>query len=135
MLLGLYVVIHGHLTPGGGFQGGVALAAAPIMIYLAGRYLAFRAVNPMTALDFGEGAGAGGFVIIGLVGMIVGSAYLLNFLPIGESGDVFSGGTLPLINLSVGLEVAAESPPRGTPRPPRSTRSSSVGSSLAAAAF
>ena len=107
VLLGLYVVIHGHLTPGGGFQGGVALAAAPIMIYLAGRYLAFRAVNPMTALDFGEGAGAGGFVIIGLVGMIVGSAYLLNFLPIGESGDVFSGGTLPLINLSVGLEVAA----------------------------
>ena len=39
--------------------------------------------------------------------MIVGSAYLLNFLPIGESGNVFSGGTLPLINLSVGLEVAA----------------------------
>jgi multicomponent Na+:H+ antiporter subunit B len=106
-LLGMYVVIHGHLTPGGGFQGGVVLAGAPIMIYLSGRYLAFRHVSPMAALDFGEGAGAGGFVVIGLIGMIVGSAFLLNFLPIGQSGNVFSGGTLPLINLSVGLEVAA----------------------------
>jgi multicomponent Na+:H+ antiporter subunit B len=107
VVLGVYVVVHGHLTPGGGFQGGVVLAAAPIMIYLAGRYLSFRAISPMASLDFGEGVGAGGFVIIGMVGMIVGSAFLLNFLPIGESGNLFSGGTLPLINLSVGLEVAA----------------------------
>jgi multicomponent Na+:H+ antiporter subunit B len=107
VLLGLYVVVHGTLTPGGGFQGGAVLVAAPIMIYLAGRYLEFRRVSPITALDFGEGVGAGGFVIIGLVGIIVGSAFLLNFLPIGEAGNVFSGGTLPLINLSVGLEVAA----------------------------
>jgi multicomponent Na+:H+ antiporter subunit B len=107
VVLGLYVVAHGTLTPGGGFQGGAVLVAAPIMIYLAGRYLAFRAVSPMAALDFGEGVGAGGFVVIGLVGMIVGSSFLLNFLPIGQSGNVFSGGTLPLINLSVGLEVAA----------------------------
>jgi multicomponent Na+:H+ antiporter subunit B len=107
VVLGCYVIIHGHLTPGGGFQGGVVLAAAPIMIYLAGRYLSFRAISPMQALDFGEGVGAGGFVVIGLVGMVVGSAFLLNLLPIGQSGNVFSGGTLPLINLSVGLEVAA----------------------------
>jgi multicomponent Na+:H+ antiporter subunit B len=107
VVLGIYIVAHGTLTPGGGFQGGAALAAAPIMIYLAGRYLQFRRVSPMAALDFGEGVGAGGFVIIALVGMIVGSAFLLNFLPIGQSGNVFSGGTLPLINVSVGLEVAA----------------------------
>jgi multicomponent Na+:H+ antiporter subunit B len=107
VLLGMYVVVHGHLTPGGGFQGGVVLAGAPIMIYLSGRYLAFRRVSPMSVLDFSEGAGAGGFVVIGLIGMIVGSAFLLNFLPIGQSGNVFSGGTLPPINLSVGLEVAA----------------------------
>ena len=106
-LLGLYVVAHGTLTPGGGFQGGAVLVAAPIMIYLAGRYLAFRAVSPMAALDFGEGAGAGGFVIIGLVGMIVASAFLFNILPLGQAGNIFSGGTLPLINLSVGLEVSA----------------------------
>jgi multicomponent Na+:H+ antiporter subunit B len=107
VLLGLYVVAHGTLTPGGGFQGGAVLVAAPIMIYLGGRYLQFRSVSPMAALDFGEGAGAGGFVIIGLVGMIVASAFLFNFLPLGQSGNIFSGGMLPLINVSVGLEVAA----------------------------
>jgi multicomponent Na+:H+ antiporter subunit B len=107
LVVGLYVVVHGYLTPGGGFQGGVVLAAAPIMIYLSGRYLSFRAISPMAVLDFGEGTGAAGFVVIGLVGMAVGSAFLLNFLPIGQTGSVFSGGTLPLINLSVGLEVGA----------------------------
>jgi multicomponent Na+:H+ antiporter subunit B len=107
VVLGMYVVAHGHLTPGGGFQGGVVLAGAPLMIYLAGRYLAFRRVSPMRALDLGEGMGAGGFVVIGLVGMIVASAFLFNFLPLGQAGNVFSAGTLPLINLSVGIEVAA----------------------------
>jgi multicomponent Na+:H+ antiporter subunit B len=107
VVLGVYVVVHGYLTPGGGFQGGVALAAAPVVVYLAGRYLQFRAISPMSALDFGEGVGAGGFVVIGLVGMVVGSAFLLNFLPLGQPGNVFSGGTLALINLSVGLEISA----------------------------
>jgi multicomponent Na+:H+ antiporter subunit B len=107
VLLGFYVVAHGVLTPGGGFQGGVVLAGAPVMVYLAGRYLQFRAISPMAVLDAGEGAGSGGFVVIALAGMVVGSAFLLNFLPLGQAGNVFSGGTLALINMSVGLEIAA----------------------------
>ncbi len=107
VVLGLYTVIHGHLTPGGGFQGGAVLAAAPLLLYLSGRYLLLRTVHPMHALDFGEGVGAGAFVVVGLAGLIAGSAYLANVIGTGQVGSVFSGGTLPVLNLSVGLEVVA----------------------------
>jgi multicomponent Na+:H+ antiporter subunit B len=107
VLLGLYIVVHGHLTPGGGFQGGVILASAFLMVYLAGRYITFRQISPKGLLDAGEGTGAGGFVLVGFVGMLAGAAFLENVLPLGQTGKVFSAGTLPVINLSVGLEVGA----------------------------
>jgi multicomponent Na+:H+ antiporter subunit B len=105
VLLGIYIVVHGHLTPGGGFQGGVILASAPLMVYLAGRYIAFRQVSPKGLLDVGEGGGAGGFVLVGFVAMLAGAAFLENVLPLGQTGKVFSAGTIPVINLFVGLEV------------------------------
>ena len=105
VLLSIYIVVHGHLTPGGGFQGGVILASAFLMVYLAGRYITFLQVSPKTALDAGEGIGAGGFVLVGFVGMLAGAAFLENVLPLGQTGKVFSAGTIPIINLSVGLEV------------------------------
>jgi multicomponent Na+:H+ antiporter subunit B len=107
VLLGLYIVVHGHLTPGGGFQGGVILASAFLMVYLAGRYITFRQISPKGLLDAGEGTGAGGFVLVGFVGMLAGAAFLENVLPLGQTGKVFSAGTIPVINLSVGLEVGA----------------------------
>lgn len=105
VLLSIYIVVHGHLTPGGGFQGGVILASAFLMVYLAGRYVTFRQLSPKSVLDAGEGIGAGGFVLVGFAGMLAGAAFLENFLPLGQTGKVFSAGTLPIINLSVGLEV------------------------------
>ena len=105
IVLGLYVVSHGQLSPGGGFQGGVVLAGAVILLYLAGQYLTFQRVHPVGALDLGEGIGAGGFIVIGLVGLAAGAAYLSNVFPLGITGTLFSAGTIPVINLLVGLEV------------------------------
>lgn len=107
VMLGLYVASHGHLSPGGGFQGGVVLATAPLFLYLGGRYLAFRMLNPVAMLDFGEGLGAGGFITIGALGLVAGSAFLENFLPLGAPRELLSGGTLLPINLTVALAVAA----------------------------
>jgi multicomponent Na+:H+ antiporter subunit B len=107
ILLGLYVVAHGQLTPGGGFQGGVVLAAAPLLLFLSGRSLTLRNVHPMHALDLAEGTGAGGFVVVALAGAVVGSAVMANFIGLGQVGSVFSGGTIPVFNVLVGLEVAA----------------------------
>jgi multicomponent Na+:H+ antiporter subunit B len=58
-------------------------------------------------VDLAEGSGAAGFVIVGLLGLFAGSALLANVLPLGEAGTLLSSGTLPLLNLTVGLEVAA----------------------------
>jgi multicomponent Na+:H+ antiporter subunit B len=104
---GMYLVVHGHLTPGGGFQGGVVLGSAPVLVYLSGRYRAFRALTPVDALDLEEGAGAAGFVLVGLVGMIASGVFLENVFPLGRVGAVFSAGMMPILNLTVGLEIAA----------------------------
>ncbi|HEY2772264.1 MAG TPA: MnhB domain-containing protein [Solirubrobacteraceae bacterium] len=104
--LGGYVVLHGALTPGGGFQGGVVLAAAPIAIVLAGRYLTMRRAAPDWVLEATESAGAAGYALMGLAGLILAGVYLKNFLPLGTPGMLLSAGMIPLNSIAVGLEVA-----------------------------
>jgi multicomponent Na+:H+ antiporter subunit B len=106
VLFGIYVVAHGHLSPGGGFQGGVVLATGALLVYLSGEYVTLRRVSPERLLDLAESAGAAGYVAIGLLGVATGATFLANVLPLGQPGALLSSGTIPLINLTVGLEVA-----------------------------
>ena len=106
VMFGIYIVAHGALTPGGGFQGGVILAAALVLVSLAGRYPAMRRVRPIPLVELADGAGAAGYVLLGLGGLIAGAEFLFNFLPLGEPGTLLSAGTIPLLSISVGLEVA-----------------------------
>jgi multicomponent Na+:H+ antiporter subunit B len=106
-LYGLYMVLHTHLTPGGGFQGGVILAAALLLVYLGDGYEAFRRVAPPAVLDPAESLGAGGFALIGVLGLLAQTEYLTNVLPLGEFGQWTSGGTIVPINLAIGLSVSA----------------------------
>ena len=107
LVLGLYVIAHGAITPGGGFQGGVVVAGALALVYLAGSYHGYRQLTPHPALDFVEGTGAGGFVVIGIVSMLLGSAFLHNFGPFGVAGTLASAGTISMLNLATALEVSA----------------------------
>ena len=107
LLLGLYVVVHGHLTPGGGFQGGVVLAGALALVFLAGSSLHARRVHPMALLDGSEGLGVGGFVCVGFLGLLVGREFMCNVLPYGQEGQLPSAGQVPVINVFVGLAVAS----------------------------
>lgn len=106
VLFGLYVVSHGHLTPGGGFQGGVVLATAALLVYLAGEYVALRRVSPESVTELAESVGAGGYAAIGFLGLLAGRAFLTNMLPLGTTGQLNSSGTILLINLAVGVAVA-----------------------------
>lgn len=103
---GFYVVFHGHLTPGGGFQGGVVLAAGPIAILLAGRYLSMKRVAPRLLLESSDAIGAASYALIGLGGLIFAGVYLKNPLPLGSPGHLLSAGMMPLNSIAVGLEVA-----------------------------
>lgn len=104
---GLYIVTHGQLTPGGGFQGGVILATAPLLVYLAGDLKTFKHIANHQAIEVAEALGIAGFLCLGLPGMILGGAYLRNVLALGDTGDIFSGGTIPLINVCTGAAVAS----------------------------
>jgi multicomponent Na+:H+ antiporter subunit B len=104
--LGAYLVFHGQLTPGGGFQGGVVLAAGPIAILLAGRYLSMKRVAPKRIVESADAIGAAGYALVGLGGLIFAGVFLKNFLPLGIQGHLLSGGIMPLNSAAVGLEVA-----------------------------
>ena len=107
VVLGLYIVAHGYLTPGGGFQGGVALAGGLVLLYVAGRYRSYRAASPHVLVDVAEGVGAGSYVVVGIAALIAGAAYLGNVVDLGTKGTLAAAGTIPVLNAAAGLEVAA----------------------------
>lgn len=104
MTIGFYIIFHGHLTPGGGFQGGVILAAAFFLPLLA---------RPGARLHHGmlsaiEGFAGASFILVGLIALIQGGAFLQPLLIQDSFGRLLSAGTLPLLYLAVGLKVGAE---------------------------
>lgn len=106
LAIGIYIVVHGQLTPGGGFQGGVILAAGPLVVFLAGRYLRMRIVAPHTLVEIGEAAGALGYALVGLSGLVLAGVFFKDFLPLGISGHLLSGGQLDVASTAVGIEVS-----------------------------
>lgn len=107
-LFGWFLASHAQTNPSGGFQGGVVLATAFVLIYLAGQFLSFRRVSPADLIDSLGAVGAAGFAAIGLTAVVLGFAYLHDFLPLGTvPGAVSSSGTIALISFFVGIEVAA----------------------------
>jgi len=108
LVLGWWLASHAQTSPSGGFQGGVVLATAFILIYLSGGLLTFRRISPVDLTDAVEAVGAGGFAAIGLAAVLMGLPYLDNYLPLGiKPGAVSSSGTIALISFFVGVEVAA----------------------------
>ena len=103
--LSIYLDSHGALTPGGGFQGGVIGAAALMMVFLGGGYLAMRRLSPHRLVELAESAGAAGYALLGLGGMVFASLFFTNFLPLGTPGELLSAGTIPLNSMAVALEV------------------------------
>lgn len=104
ILLGAYIFLHGHLTPGGGFQGGAVIASGFLLLYLAwpshpagGK--AFSAVESLSGLAF---------VAVGILGMLYGIGFLGNFLPLGARNALLSAGVIPIIYVAIGLKVGAE---------------------------
>jgi multicomponent Na+:H+ antiporter subunit B len=106
LIFGIYQITYGHLTPGGGFQGGMAIVGAVMSFYLAYGYGRVRGILHED-LDLIEHSGALAYLLVGLAGVIAGTAFLDNFLRGGTPGSLFSSGIVFLLNLVVGLKVAA----------------------------
>ena len=105
IVLGIYVIIHGQLTPGGGFQGGVVFAAAALIVFLGGEYVAMKVITPHALVEFSEAMGAAAYGLIGLGGLVFAGYFFQNFLGGGVPGKLLSAGTIPLNSSGVGIEV------------------------------
>jgi multicomponent Na+:H+ antiporter subunit B len=103
-LFGVYIVLHGHLSPGGGFAGGVIIALSFVHLMLAfGKDTAIRKLPKDLASSL-ESVGALLFLSIALLGFI-GGAFFLNVLHKGEPFKLFSAGTIPLSNIAISIKV------------------------------
>ncbi|MCF7925449.1 MAG: cation:proton antiporter [Candidatus Izimaplasma sp.] len=104
LMTGIFIAVHGHLTPGGGFPGGTMIASSVLLLYLADDQ--FR--TKVTGFKLLESFAGMTYVIIGLVGLFIGGYFLENFLPTGTLGNLFSAGIIPIIYVLIGLKVGSE---------------------------
>ena len=104
-LIGIYVFINGHLTPGGGFQGGAIVASGLVLMLLAnpGRKVSHSLISAVESIS------GISFVLLGILGIILASGFLDNsILGLGRFGELFSAGAIPVIYIFVGLKVGSE---------------------------
>jgi multicomponent Na+:H+ antiporter subunit B len=105
IILGVYVFINGHLTPGGGFQGGAIIGTAISLMILANPL----GTIPKAVLHFTESISGFVYILLGLAGLVFAGGFLDNrILPLGTLGDLFSAGAIPLIYSLIGLKVGTE---------------------------
>ena len=109
-LFGVYIVITGHLGPGGGFAGGLIIACSYILLTLAyGKDFALGRLKLGAAHGL-DSSGSLLFLLIALLGLGYGGTFFANFLHKRYPGLEFrllSSGTIPLANIAVGLKVAS----------------------------
>ena len=116
LIFGLYIIAHGQLTPGGGFQGGAVIVSGVVMLLVAFNAKELKKSLRERTLSIMESSGALMFAALAFAG--IGTAFFYNLLvgtPIfghvpstgANPGDIWTGGVVPLMNLAVGIKVVA----------------------------
>ncbi len=104
---GIYIVVFGHLTPGGGFAGGIVISGAFILLIIANGIDEEKINRVREKAGFLESSGIFLFWVISTIGLCMGTFFFLNFLGKGKPLNIFSAGTVPLCNIAIGIEVSA----------------------------
>ncbi|NYT05462.1 MAG: sodium:proton antiporter [Methanomicrobiales archaeon] len=117
LVFGFYIVMHGHLTPGGGFQGGAVIATGFVLLIVAGSYGDISRRITKASLSGGETLGLLLFIVTAITGLALGGTFFANWLADGglifgnpvlfgaNPGDLNTAGVIPIMNLAVGVEV------------------------------
>ena len=104
LIVGIYVITHGHLTPGGGFQGGSMIASSVLLLIISDKDF----MPSTTKFKVLEGLSGSAYILIGLAGIALSGFFLKNFTSTGTVGELFSAGLIPVIYLFIGLKVGSE---------------------------
>lgn len=107
-LYGIYIITHGHLTPGGGFAGGAVVAGSFVLLVLAYGSDILKLKRREEGSSVVESLGILLFIILAFAAIFIGTKiFFTNYLPKGVIGELISAGVIPLYNIAVGIEVAA----------------------------
>ena len=106
IVFGIYVILFGTVSPGGGFQGGVIVASAALLLYLGYGYQTTAGAINGEVLRINEAIGATLYVLLGACGLVMGVNFCTNvFYDIGNVGDLVSAGTITFMSWAVGYKV------------------------------
>ncbi|MEO0083899.1 MAG: MnhB domain-containing protein [candidate division WOR-3 bacterium] len=106
-LYGWYIVFHGHLTPGGGFAGGVILCASFVLLILSFGATEIRERTSSIFSSIFESLGGLLFLLVILLGFFTGAFFFTNVLPKGTPLKILSAGVIPIANIAIGIKVGA----------------------------
>jgi len=104
IIVGVYIITHGHLSPGGGFQGGAMIAAALLLMAISDPQF----IPSIKQFKLLEGLSGTIFIILGLVGISVSGYFLSNYMDTGIIGTLTSAGIIPVLYMFIGLKVGSE---------------------------
>jgi multicomponent Na+:H+ antiporter subunit B len=107
VMFGVYIFVNGHLSPGGGFQGGAVIASAVLLLFLSDinykiNHTVFGLIESFSGVFY---------VLIGVMGLLLlGADHFLDnrIMPTGEFGRILSAGVIPVIYTLIGLKVGTE---------------------------
>ncbi|MFO8062991.1 MAG: MnhB domain-containing protein [bacterium] len=104
MIFGIYIIVNGHLSPGGGFQGGAVIGSGMLLLFLSDRRREVssglsHAVESMAVIII---------LLIGLIGIYTANIFLINLMGTGMFGSIISGGIIPLLYSLIGIKVTVE---------------------------
>lgn len=107
---GIFIILHGHISPGGGFSGGALIGSTLILYTLVfGLHKGEKKFSHKTS-EVAESGGIFIYVIVGLIGLVFGGSFLTNVaagFPVGTPGDILSGGMIPILMIGIGIKVAS----------------------------
>ena len=105
LIFGVYIILNGHLSPGGGFSGGAVLGAGLILYQNAfgyertERFFTYRTFRTVSVASLLFYAAAKGYHFL------TGANHLESGIPKGTAGAILSGGLLLPLNIAVGCVV------------------------------
>ncbi len=110
MLYGIYIILHGHVSPGGGFSGGALVGSSLILYTLVFGVEKARKKFSHRVSEIAESGGILLYLFVGILGIFLTGNFLSNQsagFPMGELGSLLSGGIIPVLMIGIGIKVAS----------------------------